>query len=606
MKHITRKPTHRAHRFAPKLALLSLLSAILWGCATTNVQTDAAQPVDESPLPEAEDLSRLELPDSEMRGQFNHVEQLLASQDWMRATTALSTVDYEALGNNDKAYFQYLQARISYLRGNQASAMAYLETIDDSEIADGITFRLYTFRLFMLELSGDHIESARLASQVREWLPTPLQASWNRKIWRNLQLADKNDLQRVLASSQNPTWAGWVSLALIVRADTRPLQQRLDQWLTEYPEHPGGNPLPGGMQYHQGRTSGKQVAILLPLSGRLAEAGEAVLDGYLAAHYEQGADSGVSDQLLILDLNRFSSANEAYEQAIAEGAEIAIGPLSKAAVTDLATRPALPIPVLALNRIENKLPAQGSAFVQLSLSAEDEADKLAAVAFGNGSRHAAFLRPMGAWGDRAENAVRKKWTALGGKVVSSAIYTNREDHSETVKRSLGLEESEARARNVRDMLATNIEFTARRRQDPDVIFLLSRNGAEARSIKPLLAFHHAGRIPVYSLPNINNGTTDSRNRDLNGIELVEIPWLLGGNPSLRVAIAAGDTGSDQYTRLNALGVDAHLLQSNFYRLQSGSDALLQGSTGLLSLDPDLKIRREPKRARFDGGTAQAK
>jgi outer membrane PBP1 activator LpoA protein len=155
------------------------------------------------------------------------------------------------------------------------------------------------------------------------------------------------------------------------------------------------------------------------------------------------------------------------------------------------------------------------------------------------------------------------------------------------------------------MLATNIEFTPRRRKDPDVIFLLSQNGGEARSIKPLLAFHHAGRVPVYSLPSINNGVTDARNRDLNGIYLVEIPWLLGGNPSLRVAIAAGNTGSDQYARLNALGADAYLLQSNFYRLQSGPDALILGSTGLLSLDPDLKIRRALSRARFDGGTAQA-
>jgi len=155
------------------------------------------------------------------------------------------------------------------------------------------------------------------------------------------------------------------------------------------------------------------------------------------------------------------------------------------------------------------------------------------------------------------------------------------------------------------MLATNIEFTARRRQDMDVVFLLSRNGAEARSIKPLLAFHYAGNLPVYAMSSIYSGIPDPRDRDLNGINLVETPWLLGSNPSVRVAIAAGDTGSDNYTRLNALGADAFLLQSRFSQLQAGPDALIRGDTGLLSMDPQLQIHRELSLATFDEGALKA-
>ena len=90
-------------------------------------------------------------------------------------------------------------------------------------------------------------------------------------------------------------------------------------------------------------------------------------------------------------------------------------------------------------------------------------------------------------------------------------------------------------------------------------------------------------------------------RDLDGIELVEIPWLLGSNPGVRVAIAAGDTGSDSYTRLNALGADAFLLQYRYGQLGGGADALLRGDTGLLSLDPAMRLRRETRLATFDGG-----
>ena len=77
--------------------------------------------------------------------------------------------------------------------------------------------------------------------------------------------------------------------------------------------------------------------------------------------------------------------------------------------------------------------------------------------------------------------------------------------------------------------------------------------------------------------------------------------IVGSSPELRVAIAAGDTGSDSYTRLNALGADAFLLQSRFMQLQAGPDALVRGHTGLLTMDPQLQIRRDLPLATFDGG-----
>ena len=169
------------------------------------------------------------------------------------------------------------------------------------------------------------------------------------------------------------------------------------------------------------------------------------------------------------------------------------------------------------------------------------------------------------------------------------------------KSILALDASEQRANELRSLLGTNIEFTPRRRQDADVIFLLSRSGTEARSMKPLLAFHYAGDLPVYALSSIYSGVPDERNQDLNGSILAETPWLLGANPGLRVALAAGDAGGGSLTQLNALGADAYMVQSGFSRLQSGADALFSGNTGLLTMDPNLAIRRELSAATFDGG-----
>jgi outer membrane PBP1 activator LpoA protein len=106
---------------------------------------------------------------------------------------------------------------------------------------------------------------------------------------------------------------------------------------------------------------------------------------------------------------------------------------------------------------------------------------------------------------------------------------------------------------------------------------------------------------VYATSNIYRGIADKRDRDLDGILLVETPWLLGANPQVRAAISAGGIGSNSYTRLNALGADAYLLQTHFSALQAGEDMLIRGNTGLLTLDPQLHIKRELQSATFDGG-----
>ena len=131
--------------------------------------------------------------------------------------------------------------------------------------------------------------------------------------------------------------------------------------------------------------------------------------------------------------------------------------------------------------------------------------------------------------------------------------------------------------------------------------MLSKSGVEARSLKPLLDYHYASDLPVYATSNIYRGIADARDRDLNEIHLVETPWLLGANPETRAELAGGRIDKNPYTRLNALGADAFLLQTRFPQLQAGEDMLMRGNTGLLSLNPQLHIIRELLPATFDGG-----
>lgn len=598
------------HRTALHCTLLAGLTIILVACGSAPPRPQGPgvePPGEETTSQEAVPEISLELPPSAFDAQFYQAERALADFNWMQASVFLDALPQEELATTDRIYRGYLQARIDYLRGQTSTAMESVNALNDPLLEPALQYRLLSFKQHMLSLSGAHLASAEVASTLLAMSPTALAPDWKRRTWLQLQRASADDLRAARIAATDPDWLAWLDLALLAKDNTFTLGHELRVWLNNHPDHVAANPVPGGLQFALDATPPpSRVALLLPLQGRLAPAGQAVLEGYLAAHYAERVSGGAAFDVMVMDTTVFESANAAYAAAVQNQAGMVIGPLNKDAVADLALEPNRPIPIIALNRIDADIQAAGAAMVQLSLSPEDEAQTLAALAFGRGARNALVIRPAGDWGNTVEAALHARWTGLGGSIADSGAYEQRESHSDSVKTALGLSDSEARARRIESILGTSVEFTPRRRQDPDVVFMLARSASEARSLRPLLPFHYAGNLPVYGLSSAYSGLPDARDKDLNGLKLVETPWLLGANPGLRVAIAAGDTGSDSYTRLNALGADAFVLQSQFGRLRSGPDVLINGNTGLLTMNPRLQMERELAAAAFDKGALKAR
>jgi uncharacterized protein len=584
--------------------LILWTSLFLWGCAGAPEKDTpvATAPLEQLPEPEPDTASTL--PKSRHTDIFNQAEASLATHDWQQADVTLQALPQSAMTTNDKAYLTYLEARIAYTHGDQAQAVALLDNLLFMDIHPALQYRALSFKHYILEMQGDSLASAQLADQIMRFAPRDTVAAWQRNVWLNLARADKDTLLNARAVVVDPRFKGWLELALVSRDNTYDPSAALTQWRNSHPGHPAGNNLPGGMGYSfQPSSQRDKVALLLPISGPLAPAGKAVLNGFMAGYYAHGATGRGSADLEVFDTAAYASASAAYDAAVSQGTTMIVGPLSKESLVDLGTRLERPVPVLALNRIDQILPAAGSALVQLSLSPEDEVVSAANIAYGKGARNALLITPAGDWGDKMSIALREHWTALGGNISSHATYNGYDDYSNSVKTALSLDASEQRAAGIRSIFGSDTEFTPRRRQDADVVFLFSQNDSEARSIKPLLAFHYAGDLPVFALSNVYSGTPDERNRDLNGLYLVEMPWLLGSNPGLRATITDGGVG-DNYTRLHALGADAFLVQNDFQRLQAGADALFRGDTGLLRMGPDLIIRREMSLAIFDGSELQ--
>jgi outer membrane PBP1 activator LpoA protein len=599
-----------SHQKILKACGLLVVTLYLHGCgsAPERPEASATLPASEITTP----LKPVQLPPSEFSAQFNQAEQALQGFNWMAASNTLADIPAELPRKTDQQYRNYLQARIHYLRGDPQKASSLLMARESSlgPLDPAIRIKANNLQRYILSLSGKNLQSALLGKQMLNYTSSDdnTVSAMRRSIWSELQKVPAPDLQRALKEATEPRWQGWLSLSLLMsRQGLGPLdmQRKLSRWRDENPNHPGANPLPGGLEYLlNGPETLHNVALILPLSGRLAPAAKAVRDGYLSRYYAtQPVGQAAPAELQILDRDRYRSIEQAYKEASAAGAQLIIGPLNKHDVANLGKIPDRQVPVLALNRVDETLPIDQMALIQLALAPEDEAEQIAQLAFGQGHRRAILIRPQGNWGNKMEQALLDRWTALGGTLAATARYSGRDDYSSSMADAMSLPASEDRAGDIRRMLDSKIEFTARRRQDIDAVFLLSRNSAEARSLKPLLAYHYAGNLPVYATSSIYRGTADIRDKDLNGVTLVETPWIL--SPESHQTQPSMMPGTDAYARLHALGADAYLLQSRFPQLQAGADVFIRGNTGLLSLDPHLRIKRQLLPATFDGGVIRA-
>ncbi|MFT5709934.1 MAG: outer membrane PBP1 activator LpoA protein [Halioglobus sp.] len=568
----------------------------------------------ETPTNEAQQLETqheypLNLPPSKFHSEFNRAEQSLFEFNWMPAEAIIATIPAEEISLMDQVYIHYIQARILYVQGKQTDAQNILQALDLSTNQPAMRYKILSFQRYIYNLAGDSLNSARVGDQLLQITPEgPMAKSLTRYIWRDLQQFQASSVQRVINENSTPRWQSWLALSELGTHQDSGADQlhALTLWRSNNPDHPAAEELPGGMGFLLGaEPNPKKVALLLPLSGRLAPAAQAVRDGYLANYYAARARDGFGTDVEVINLLDFDSVTQAYNSAVENGAELVIGPLSKNAVEELGKLPGRTVPVLALNRVDGSLPAAETALVQLALAPEDEVEQIAKLAFGRGARRALVIHPAGEWGDKMNAALGRQWQKLGGVVSSTATYSNRGSYSSSISSALNLRTSEQRANDIRRMLATKVESTARRRQDVDVVFLLSKNAVEARSLKPLLAYHYASDLPVYATSNIYRGITDPRDKDLEGIHLVETPWLLNKNLPIRQAMTAGGSGNFAYSRLNALGADAFLLQTRFAQLRAGQDMLIRGNTGLLTLTPELHIKRQLQSATFDGGNVTA-
>lgn len=523
-----------------------------------------------------------------------------AAEEWARVERALNRIE-GSLEPEQALRRALLGTSAALAQGAPDRAINWLDTAPE-QFPDRAR-PAYLWLQVRLALAQGNVSKALSLNDEREmWLENAESIRLGRRALLDALSRDLRTPVETPPAEQDRVLAGWLELAKIQSgADRDPFVVRaaLRAWEQQYREHPAAVLLPElQAEYRQLLDYPQRLAVMLPLTGRFATAGEAVRDGILAAYLRQGAERPV---LSFFDTNAEDIA-VLYARAIAENADFVLGPLTREALEAMAQQTDLGVPTLALNNLTDGSPLPG--IFQFGLTPEDEARQAAQRIIDQGLVQGVALVPESGWGGRVLAAFRDQLEQSGGTLLDYQTYAPRdEDFSAPITTILHLAESRQRNRNLAGVLGRRLEFEPRRREDVQFIFLAA-TAETGRLMRPQLRFHYASDIPVFSTSSIYEPDPD-RNRDLDGINFVDLPWLLddsGEISALRQELSGlFPRRMKAWPRLYALGYDAYRLVPPLFsgRFTAGDE--VRGLTGDLSVSADGQIRRKMRWAQFAQG-----
>jgi len=597
------KKTH-----SPKtiLALLTLLTLTVSGCATIDLGSHMAESPEQALTLAAGENNRtlaqryLLRMASEFQDNGNHngARSLLNSDQLAELSPELEKqrrllAMASAIELEDSAWAEQLTA--------QTKAEDFLGYPDD------LMAKAAQLQARALALAGNNLEAATTLVLLSQTDRSTSPQQIHDQIWNHLQALNAPALESAAENATGFEIEGWLTLALALRTPDATLDDQgrlVRQWQNKWPGHPAAQILPVQLALlaELAATRPENIVLALPFEGRLASAGKAIRDGFLAAYYSDETTDRKETDIRIVDTTRQPFA-ELYQELADTRTDLVIGPLEKGQLNDLSALKTLPVPVLGLNYLpgDSEIP---EGLHQFGLSADDEARQIAERLAEERVEKALVLIPYGDWGDRVEEALRERMTELDLAILDIERFMPEDNLRAVTADLLGITVSRDRAIQVERTIGLNVEFEPRRRQDAEGIVLVA-SPTIARQFNPLFAFYYGGDLPVYSPSMIYEGTRDpSRDRDLNRVNFTDIPWVLAPELPLREQASEHFSNtSGQLGRLFAMGADAWQIAKRLPLLRQIESASIDGLTGTLTMNDNGSIHRQQLWAQFRNGEA---
>ena len=572
----------RLTRAAAVALLLSLLLVACTPLGTRSSSTDADAAQSAAALSrkghfDAAAQAYLALADASRNGRDRY--RLLAAEAWRqageleRATPFLAQIDRRNLTGDEPVRLDLLRAEHA-LASHDTTTALQLTSQPELKMADALRPRLLELRARAMLASGDYWGSARTRVEMHEQLQGFDRTQNQKQVLELLAKVGNEALQaRAAALKPGDRMLPWVEEALarmgvaVARA-----QPQLQQ--------PVGTLLPGAeANVREGYKVPQRVALLLPGDGSYAAAGNAVAEGFFAAYVDAGRNQAPRPSVRVYNSHGDAAgAIGGYEQAVKDGAQLVVGPLTRGEVAAVFAQPQLPVPLLALNHPDGRqLPAGDTT--EFGLLPETEGAQAADHMIERGLRRAYAIVSSEDFAQRALGAFKAELAARGGQLAGSATFS--------ASAPLG-----------------GLDLTA---AASDAAVFISMRPAQARVLVPQLRASGI-QLPLIATSHVYEGIDDAvNNRDLDGVEFCDAPWLFGAQPGLpghaeieTQLPAARGPGA----RLFAFGMDAWHLVPYLQWLRANPGSYLPGATGQLTADQFGRIRRVLIWAQFTDGLAR--
>lgn len=504
-----------------------------------------------------------------------------------------------------------LQARIALLEQQPTLALQLLPHSERTQLSAQQSIIWHKLRAQAYDASGNHLEGARTRIELEPLLAEEARYDNHVAIWQSLQNLSGAALQMFRNAPPPDVLSGWLELAFFAKSFSEVPSQlnfQLERWARDYPQHPATPSIERlvlGVHFDSVGLP-QNIALVLPLSGRLSAPATAVRDGFFAAYYGNAGPLQQKPRIRIYDtLSTVEDGLKAYQQAIAEGAEFIVGPLNKQLVEALAEQGEPPVPTLALNYLSAESHLKRN-FYQFGLLPEDEARQVAERAWLDGHTRALALVPEGEWGERMLAAFEQHWQQLEGEMIASRSYDpHKNDFAAPITELLAVDQSRQRHRELQKLLGHKVEFETRRRDDVDFIYVAAFS-RQARVIRPQLKFYYASDLPTYSTSHLFSGKADaSQDRDMDDIIFCDMPWVFTNGTGTPYAWAnilkQWPATAEAYKRLYAMGIDAFNLSGRVEYLRRYNQEHLSGMSGNLYMDERGRVHRQLLWAKFRRG-----
>lgn len=533
----------------------------------------------------------------------------------------------QALANilKSECALNYLQQvhELMYSKPYYDNINRWLNDITDTSLEAQSTIPLNTDTLLarreiakarLSALQQDYESAVRSILMLKTDSSVFLQDDTNNQLWNWFSLLDIQSRQNLRRSF--PQLQEFENLLAVIEDKSisdRVRRETLNEWLINHPDSASAINTPSQLRDYlslgKALNTQREVAVLLPLSGRLANQGSAIKQGLLASYYQKLAtaknqNSFYKVKLQFIDTGSSNTLNPEINQNQLAQYDTVIGPLLRTHIE--AVKPLL-LPhtqQLALNFIASEQSEKNPQFAMFSLSPEQEARQLVKLIRQNSISKPVVVSSNSNAASRMSDAFITAWQESEieneqNASIQKLTFSDNESMRVGITSALDVLQSQKRISQVSNLSSDRIISVTRNRRDVDA-FVVFAKPDEIELINPIIessiSLFSGEHVPVYATSySYDHKQNKNTQRDLRNLIFTDMPWVL---PTGRESVLSNSVDSlfneppTGFLRLFAFGYDALSLIDNLSKLNTFSHMSISGLSGELRIDDRQQVDRE--------------